>query len=112
MKKFTQNVTESLQPNYDKTIIEITIADDWEGIYLNGKLINDDHSIRYDQVLKTLIEKKIDLDSYQYMSLHHYKNGQISDWTEEEETNLSGCTETIEEYLKIIADAGYTYEIK
>jgi hypothetical protein len=34
--------------------IDIVTLDDWEGLYINGKLVDEDHSIRLDTVLKKL----------------------------------------------------------
>lgn len=39
--------------NIDKKLI-IMRGDDWEGVYYNGKLLYQGHSIRWDDVLKQL----------------------------------------------------------
>jgi len=40
--------------NIDDKKLIIMRGDDWEGVYYNGKLLYQGHSIRWDEVLKKL----------------------------------------------------------
>lgn len=115
LKKLNENTNfDNENGLFEKTLINVQLADDWEGIYHNGKLLNEGHSVRWDMVIDTLIKEGVDLSGYKYSRLNHYKDGQYEDWTsigkwgEPVMHNLPG---NITEYISEIKKHGYDYKL-
>lgn len=39
--------------------VTTVIASDWQGMYIDGKKVHEDHRLRVDEVLNSLVGKKI-----------------------------------------------------
>jgi len=104
IKKFSQ-MNESISMNYTNTLISFS-GDDWVGIYKDGILYQQGHSIYWKNLLKDLINDKVDLSQYKLLS--------INDIYDEEFWNKSGynCPNTINELVNICKELNIKIEIK
>lgn len=93
---------------FRKTLITVGLADDWEGIYHNGILIEEGHSINWSNVIVELIEKGINLSGYTMYHFVHYKDGEYEDFPFIEEWNLP---KNIEDYIDKIKEHGYSFKL-
>lgn len=100
--------TESNQFNYEveSFITTISLSDDWSGIYLGNELLSEGHSLRLDEILKSLIRRRINLADYSYKHLTLHKDNDYVDWLDED-ICPSSCPETLTEYINLCTDNNY-----
>ena len=104
IKKFSQ-INESNNFDYNKTFISFS-GEDWTGIYKDGILYQEGHSIYWRNLIKNLISDKVDLSEYKLLS--------INDIYDDEFWNKSGysCPKTIDELINICKELNIKIEIK
>jgi len=97
----------------DNTITHTNFADDWEGIYVDDKLVAEDHRIQLEYVLEYLIKNNIQMGDYKYKYLEYRKNGQYVDWVEEDEfDNLMKNRGSLTEFIQGCKELGYEIKLK
>jgi hypothetical protein len=79
IKKFNESVQDV---NFEGTMVHAHF-DDWEGLYIDGELFEEGHSLYWVRLLEKLIEKGVDLNKYKIKSFPRYL-------TEEDGDELGG----------------------
>jgi len=79
IKKFNESVQDV---SFEGTMVSARF-DDWEGLYIDGELFEEGHSIHWSRLLQKLIEKGVDLSKYKLTSFPRYL-------TEEDGDELGG----------------------
>lgn len=124
-KSFDEELNENSIPsdkvsyNFNHTILGLSaIGDDWEGLYVNGQLIDEGHSLYWSHVIKKLIQKGLDLSQYKLIGLELYskETGDYEDIAHEDADNnkdllFYSCPKKISEFLDKVKEAGYTWKI-
>jgi len=82
-------------------LVFVRIADDWEGVYFNNKLIKEGHDVGPHELIAGLIDLKVDLSTTEVLELLHDVDGEPVDWLDLERANISRCPDTLTEYRKI-----------
>lgn len=92
-----------------KNIIRATLSDDWEGLYIDGELINQGHSINYEDVIHKMINLKINLDGYKFAHLEIRKNNKYYELSDDvvEELGISNLPEQFRDFTELLHNAGY-----
>lgn len=96
-----------------KKIVIVTLSDDWEGLYIDGELIEEGHSINYESVLKSMIKQKINLADYTFGRLKIMKNSKYYELSDDDvdELGLSNLPTSLEEFLTLLHDDGFETNI-
>jgi hypothetical protein len=95
-----------------KQIIRVVLADDWEGLYIDGEIIDQGHSLNIRDVLFVMVEKKLNLDGYVVGSLSIKKNGKYYELSEDDSDNMHmyNLPKNINEFIDAVHKLGYTTE--
>jgi len=76
-------ILESVENNiFEGTMVRVHF-DDWEGLYIDGEIFEEGHSLYWVNLLEKLIKKGIDLNQYKFKSFPRYL-------TEEDGDELGG----------------------
>jgi len=94
-------------------ILTVNISDDWSGIYIDGKLLTDGHSIRYDEVIIGLIKRGVNMSDYKLSSIIFEKDGKYYELREEDtdELNLYNCPENLDELIDKVGSLDLTIKL-
>lgn len=96
-----------------KLILSVSIGDDWSGLYCDGQLVTDGHSIRYDESIIGLIQMGINLKDYKIGDLEFQKDGKYYELRESDndELGLYNCPKTLDELIEMVSSIGINVKI-
>jgi len=104
---------EEYNVNINNTITHVNYGDDFEGLYINNKLITEGDSIELRTVLVYLIDNNIQMGNYTYKNLQYWKNGQYEDWVNEDEWySIEEKRNSLTDFIQGCMELGYEIKLK
>lgn len=107
MKIYKVNEMMDIKFDFKKTIFFIN-WDDWSGLYINGDLINQGHSINIYSVFKEICKLKINFSNYKICNIEIDRNLNEDDF---EYFNYN-LPKTMKEYCDGLTNLGVSLTIK